>query len=147
MDFHFGVGVADDIERNLHGLGGGLKRQHLLLLLLGDLEIGEHFCLLLEEDLPALFIEHLAGALVFVEGFLVVSDGEVSGGRVRASMFTKTGTMCLIHRFLFDVLLLSCLLLLGIFGVVHLLLDLSRGVLLESSPDVGLHSGIITLSV
>lgn len=142
MDFHFGVGVADNIEGNLHGLGGGLKRQHLLLLFLGDLKIREHLSLLLEEDLPALFIEHLAWAFILVEGLLVVSDGEVSGGRVGASLLAETSTMRLIHHFLLDVLLLSCLLLLGIFGIVHLLLYLPRGVLLKSSPDVGLHSDV-----
>lgn len=139
LDFHLGVGIADDVEGNLHGLGGGFKREHLLLLLFGDFEVGEHFGLLLEEDLPALLIEHLARAFVLVERLLVVGNGEVSGGRVGASLLAEPGTVRLIHRLLLDVLLLGRLLLLGVLGIVRLLLDLPRRVLLKNGPDVGLH--------
>lgn len=146
MDFHFGVRIADDIEGDLHGLGGGLQRQQFLLLFLGDFKIGEHLCLLLVEDLPPLLVEHLARTLIFVEGLLVVSDGEVSGGRVGAAVL-EAGAVGLVHNLLLGVLLLCGLLFLCILGIVHLLFYLSWRVLLKSSPDVGLRSRELTLRV
>lgn len=135
-----GVGVADDIKGVLHGLGGSLQLHQFVLLVFGNLEAFEHFCLLLVEDLPALFVEHLPWAFRPVH-FLVVGDGKVFGRR--------TG------RFLLDacrvgvvVALLLAVLPLDFLGLdywfVLLSVDFSGGVLFKRGPLSSLDPGRVT---
>ena len=143
---HLWVGITNHVQRVLHGLGGSLQDDQLLLVLLGNLKVFQHLRLLLVEHLLPLLVQHLARTLrAFVDGLVhpVCSYGKLVFGctRSRTVHLVQPDAYSLQEGFLSAAVLLQALVLVGLAGlrVRHaLLLDLPWRLLFQRGPFVGL---------